>query len=54
MTGVRHRVNQDGWQTDVQFGLAAERFAERPHIVDAPAAGLYRRQRATDWRRRQI
>lgn len=40
VTGVRHRVDQDGWRTDVQFGLSAERFAERPDIVDAPAAGL--------------
>jgi Rhs element Vgr protein len=40
VTGIRHRVDQDGWQTDVQFGLSAERFAERPDIVDAPAAGL--------------
>jgi uncharacterized protein involved in type VI secretion and phage assembly len=40
VTGVRQRVDQAGWQTDVQFGLAAERFAERPDIVDVPAAGL--------------
>jgi Rhs element Vgr protein len=40
VTGVRHRVDLAGWQTDVQFGLSAERFAERPDIVDAPAAGL--------------
>jgi Rhs element Vgr protein len=40
VTGVRHRVNHDGWQTDVQFGLSPDRFAERPDIVDAPAAGL--------------
>ncbi len=40
VTGIRHRVNKQGWQTDIQFGLSAEPFAERPHIVDAPAAGL--------------
>jgi Rhs element Vgr protein len=40
VTGLRHRVDQHGWQTDVQFGLAAERFAERPDVVDVPAAGL--------------
>ena len=40
VTGVRHRVDQHGWQTDVQFGLSAERFAQRPDIVDVPAAGL--------------
>ncbi len=40
VTGVRHRVDHHGWQTDVQFGLSAERFATRPDIVDVPAAGL--------------
>jgi len=40
VTGIRHRVDQQGWRTDVQFGLSAERFAERPDIADAPAAGL--------------
>lgn len=40
VTGIRHRVDHDGWRTDVQFGLAADRFAERSDIVDAPAAGL--------------
>jgi Rhs element Vgr protein len=40
VTGLRHRVDHDGWRTDVQFGLAAERFTERPDIVDLPAAGL--------------
>jgi Rhs element Vgr protein len=40
ITGLRHRVDRHGWQTDVQFGLAPERLAERRDIVDAPAAGL--------------
>ena len=40
VTGIRHRVDQHGWQTDIQFGLSAERFAARRDIVDAPAAGL--------------
>jgi Rhs element Vgr protein len=40
VTGLRHRVDQHGWQTDVQFGLSPERFAERFDIADAPAAGL--------------
>ncbi|MFN8459692.1 MAG: type VI secretion system tip protein VgrG, partial [Anaerolineae bacterium] len=40
VTGLRHRVDQQGWQTDIQFGLSAERFAERRDIVDIPAAGL--------------
>lgn len=40
VTGVRHRVDRNGWQTDVQFGLSPERFTTRRDIVDAPAAGL--------------
>jgi Rhs element Vgr protein len=40
VTGVRHRVDQHGWQTDVQLGLAAEAFSKQTDIVDAPAAGL--------------
>jgi Rhs element Vgr protein len=40
VTGIRHRVGEDGWRTDVQFGLAAERFAERRDLIDLPAGGL--------------
>lgn len=40
VTAIRHRVDHDGWQTNIQFGLSADRFADRPHITDAPAAGL--------------
>ena len=40
VTGIRHRVDQHGWQTDVQFGLAMERYAERTDIITPQAAGL--------------
>ncbi len=40
VTGVRHRIDSNGWQTDVQFGIPPNRYAERTDIVDAPAAGL--------------
>jgi Rhs element Vgr protein len=40
VTGVRHRVNHQGWLTDVQFGLSAEWFSARQDISAAPAAGL--------------
>jgi Rhs element Vgr protein len=40
VTGVRHRVDLNGWQTDIQFGLSPERFSARRDIVDVPAAGL--------------
>ena len=34
VTGIRHRLDEDGWRTDVQFGLSAERFVERSGIAD--------------------
>jgi len=40
VTGVRHQVSENGWQTDVQFGLSADWFYQRNDIVDTPAAGL--------------
>lgn len=40
VTGIRHRVQGGSWQTDIQLGLSAERFALRPDVVDAQAAGL--------------
>jgi Rhs element Vgr protein len=40
VTGVRHRVGGDGWQTDVQFGLSPQPFCREDNIQDAPAAGL--------------
>ena len=40
VTGIRHRVDQNGWQTDVQFGLSPKRFTAQRDIVDVPAAGL--------------
>ncbi|NER96090.1 MAG: type VI secretion system tip protein VgrG [Symploca sp. SIO1B1] len=40
VTGVRHQVSENGWLTDVQFGLSADWFSQRNDIVDTPAAGL--------------
>ena len=39
VTGVRHRVDINGWQTDIQFGLSAEAFAAKTDVMDRPAAG---------------
>jgi len=39
VTGVRHRVDQDGWQTDVQFGISADRYISSAEVMDRPAAG---------------
>jgi len=40
VTGIRHRVDAEGWQTDLQFGLSPEWFCTKPDIPDCPAAGL--------------
>lgn len=40
VSGVIHRVDADGWWTELQLGLSPEWFARRPDIADAPAGGL--------------
>ena len=40
VTGVRHRVDERGWRTDVQFGLSPKWYCRRDDIGDPPAAGL--------------
>jgi Rhs element Vgr protein len=40
VTGLCHRVDVDGWRTDVQFGLSPRGFNQEQGIADAPAAGL--------------
>jgi Rhs element Vgr protein len=40
ITGICHRVDVDGWRTDLQFGLSARAFAQEEDIGEAPAAGL--------------
>ena len=40
ITGLCHRVDVDGWRTDVQFGLSPRGFCQEPGIQDAQAAGL--------------
>ena len=41
VTAIRHQVNEQGWQTDVQFGLSANWFTQQNNdIVAPPAAGL--------------
>jgi Rhs element Vgr protein len=40
VTGVRHQITTDNWETDLQFGLSPERYRET-QAVEAPlAAGL--------------
>ncbi|NEQ36043.1 MAG: type VI secretion system tip protein VgrG [Okeania sp. SIO3I5] len=41
VTGIRHQVDVEGWQTDVQFGLSADFFyRQNDDIIDTSAAGL--------------
>ncbi|MBY5456435.1 type VI secretion system tip protein VgrG [Rhizobium leguminosarum] len=40
VSGVRHNVSAGNWETDVQFGLNPELFAETHNLRPLPAAGL--------------
>ena len=40
VTGVRHSYSETAWETDIQFGLSEQWFAQREDIIDRPAAGL--------------
>ena len=40
VSGVRHTVAGGNWETDVQFGLSNELFAENYNLRPLPAAGL--------------
>jgi len=40
VTGICHRVDANGWLTDIQFGLSARAFSREEDIQEAPAAGL--------------
>lgn len=40
VSGVRHTVANGNWETDVQFGLNIEPFAETYNLRPLPAAGL--------------
>ncbi|NEO87358.1 MAG: type VI secretion system tip protein VgrG [Spirulina sp. SIO3F2] len=42
VTGIRHQVNESGWQTDIQFGASAQFFtaAHAADLAAPPASGL--------------
>jgi len=40
VSGVRHSMSGGNWETDVQFGLSTELFAETCNLQPLPAAGL--------------
>jgi Rhs element Vgr protein len=40
ITGICHRVDGEGWRTDLQFGLSPHRFCRESGILEVPSAGL--------------
>jgi len=40
VSAVIHRVDHDGWQTELRLGLSPRWFAREPDIADVPAGGL--------------
>ncbi len=40
VSGIRHQINPENWETDVQFGYSDMWFYNKEDIVDRPAAGL--------------
>jgi Rhs element Vgr protein len=40
VSAVTHRVDHEGWQTELRLGLSPEWFARQPDIAEAPAGGL--------------
>ena len=40
VTAVRHQVGGGDWQTNIQFGLTPEWFAQQSDVLAPPAAGL--------------
>ncbi len=38
VTGLCHRVDTEGWRTDVQFGLSPQGFCQEAAAIQAPAA----------------
>jgi Rhs element Vgr protein len=40
ISAVTHKVDHEGWQTELGFGLSPEPFARTPDIAELPAGGL--------------
>jgi Rhs element Vgr protein len=40
ITGICHRLDSEGWRTDLQFGLSPHRFCRESNIMEVPSAGL--------------
>jgi Rhs element Vgr protein len=40
VSGICHRLDEQGWRTDIQFGLSSDAFCRESDIQDVAAAGL--------------
>lgn len=40
ISAVTHKLDHDGWTTELQIGLPPDWFARKPDVADAPAGGL--------------
>jgi uncharacterized protein involved in type VI secretion and phage assembly len=40
VSAVTHKLDHDGWKTELQLGLSAEWFARRSDIAEVPAGGM--------------
>ena len=40
ITGISHRLGENGWITDLQFGISPKPLTSKEGVTDAPAAGL--------------
>ena len=40
VTGIRHRISEGTWNTDIQLGLSAVRFARQHQVAELAAGGL--------------
>ena len=40
VSGLRHQITKENWETDVQFGLSDEWFYQQENIIEKPASGL--------------
>ncbi|HBF38578.1 MAG TPA: hypothetical protein DDW50_14825 [Firmicutes bacterium] len=40
VSGIRHRIDKEGWTTDIQCGLSSKWFYKNEDLIEKPAAGL--------------
>jgi uncharacterized protein involved in type VI secretion and phage assembly len=40
VSAVTHKLDHEGWKTELQLGLSADWFSRRPDIAEVPAGGM--------------